>query len=427
MSYTHHRWRGENLGSVAPARADRQQRRELLRASEAFCRVVRGELRSLSASSVYLRGPLQRRLLRVCPRRPRPLRHRSASGVSAATSSGLSPRPYPRSLDARRVRSRHAASLARQLRQLAIGHVDGRGVDVARTAAPSRSYINLSARWIKSAASLRATPRRSATGPSRRHTTPTSTFTGSRRQPPIFPRPVVAFHGGFEALGDLHRLGASGQIGNQETEFVAAEARVQVARFAAGSTREEVLRSDLIGEDPRDALDDPIADRVAERVVVPLEAGDVDDADRAPADALLDRQKRLDALHEPVEVQELRLGIAMGFLGEIGDDFLEVARDVADGDVLLADLPLQSIHLAGEAFGERADGVVLRFLDQLPLPADDLFDCLQQLRLAAPASRSSVVLDPVAQVGRRTRTFPRRGSSPPSSRGSLAMATRVMY
>ena len=116
----------------------------------------------------------------------------------------------------------------------------------------------------------------------------------------------------------------------------------------------------------------PVA--VAERVVVPLEAVDIDDADAAPADALLDGQERLEPLHEPVEVEQLGLRIAVRLLGQVGDDLLEVAGDVADGDVLLGQLVLQPLHLRGEPLRQRADGLVLRFLEQLALPADDVLD-----------------------------------------------------
>ena len=330
--------------------------------------------RPFEASSVARRDPL--RDVRVCASRPREI---------VAPRVARSPRSYPRSLDALRGPSRHGASLRR--RQLALGHVDA-AVWTWRDCWPFASYINLSARWINSAASLRATPRRSATGPSRRQTTPTSTFTGrdaSRRssRDQSWPSTEVLKRSAI-SIASAHP-GRSG-IRKQNSSPPKRACRSRASLRVRG---EEVLRADLIGENPRDALDDAIADRVTERVVVPLEAGDVDDADRAPPDALLDRQKRLDPLHEPVEVEELRLGIPMGFFGEIGDDFLEVAGDVADGDVLLADLPLQPIHLAGEAFGERANRVVLRFLEELPLASDDLLDFLKELRLADPDRASS--------------------------------------
>ena len=76
----------------------------------------------------------------------------------------------------------------------------------------------------------------------------------------------------LEAIGDLERLVASGQVGNQETELVAAEPGVQVAPFAGPLQGEEVLGPDLIGQNSRDPLDNAVADRVPEGVVVPLEA-----------------------------------------------------------------------------------------------------------------------------------------------------------
>ena len=262
---------------------------------------------------------------------------------------------------------------------------------------PLASYINLSARWISSAASFRATPRRSATGPSRRQTTPTSTFTGraaSRRS---------SRDQSWASTASLNRAAMStacaapGRSGirkqNSSPPNRACRSRPSIPR----SDREEVLRADLIGENARDALDDLVADGVPERVVVPLEAVDIDDADAAPADALLDGEERLDALHEPVEVEQLGLRIAMGLVGQIGDDFLEVARDVADRDVLFGELPLEALHLGREALRQRADRVVLRLLDELPLPRHDLFDPPQQFRRAL-GLEVEPRLDPIAEI-----------------------------
>ena len=129
-----------------------------------------------------------------------------------------------------------------------------------------------------------------------------------RREPAILERPVVALDGFAKALADGVRLVTFGEVGDEEAELVAAEARVQilVAR-AEAFLREQVVRAHLLAQQRRDALDDAIADRVAERVVVPLEAGDVDQADRAPAAALLERQKRLELLGEAAEVHQLGL------------------------------------------------------------------------------------------------------------------------
>ncbi len=86
---------------------------------------------------------------------------------------------------------------------------------------------------------------------------------------------------------------------------------MQVTPFPCALHGQKVFRPDLVRQNPRDALDDAITDRVAERVVVPLEAADIHDADAAPAHALLDGQERLEPLHEPVEVEQLGLGVAM--------------------------------------------------------------------------------------------------------------------
>src|SRR4029079_9690037 len=96
--------------------------------------------------------------------------------------------------------------------------------------------------------------------------------------------PVVFLDRRLEAARDVGGLAAAGQVGDQEAELVSAAARVQVAPFRAPLDRQKVLRSDLIREDPSDPFDDAVADGMTERVVVPLEAVDVDDADDAPSD-----------------------------------------------------------------------------------------------------------------------------------------------
>src|SRR4029077_11123993 len=123
-------------------------------------------------------------------------------------------------------------------------------------------------------------------------------------------RPVVALDRITEALADGVRLMALGDVGNQEAELVAAEERVQilVARTDA-LLRQQVVGAYLFAQQRRDALDDAIADGVAERVVVPLEAGDIDQPDRAPPAALLERQERFQLLGEAAEVHQLGLRV----------------------------------------------------------------------------------------------------------------------
>ena len=111
-----------------------------------------------------------------------------------------------------------------------------------------------------------------------------------------------------------------------------------------------------------------------------LKRVDIDDADAAPAHALLDGQERLQPLHEPVEVQQLGLRVAVRLLGQVGDHFLEIAGDVADRDVLLGQLVLQPLHLRGKPLGQGPDGLVLGLLDQLALPGDDVLDHREERR-----------------------------------------------
>ena len=69
----------------------------------------------------------------------------------------------------------------------------------------------------------------------------------------------------LEAAGNFHRLAAAGEVGNQEAELIAPEARMQVPPVAAFDG-EKVLRSNLIGKNPRHALDDLVADGMTEIV-----------------------------------------------------------------------------------------------------------------------------------------------------------------
>ena len=96
----------------------------------------------------------------------------------------------------------------------------------------------------------------------------------------------------LEAAGNLNGLGTPREIGDQKAELVAAEPCVQIARRAGPFDGKKVLGPDLVGQNTGDALDDTVAERVAERVVVPLETADIDDPDAAPANALFDGEKR---------------------------------------------------------------------------------------------------------------------------------------
>src|SRR5262249_27607049 len=117
-------------------------------------------------------------------------------------------------------------------------------------------------------------------------------------EPRVLDRPVEALDRLAEAFRDDPRGAEVVEIGNEEAELVAAKARVQLlrAREIVALLRNQVVGPDLLAQQPRDALDNPIAERVPERVVVPLERGDIDEADGAPAAALLERQERLELL-----------------------------------------------------------------------------------------------------------------------------------
>ncbi len=124
--------------------------------------------------------------------------------------------------------------------------------------------------------------------------------------------------------------------------------------------------------------------------------------DRAPAAALLERQERLELLGEAAEVHQLGLGIAMGLVGQVGDQRLEVARDAADGGILGGQLGLHVRHLVGEAGRERLNRFLLRFLPQTLVPAEDRVNRHQQ-RLFQRGRQRQPLAHPRLQLAPRLR------------------------
>jgi hypothetical protein len=80
----------------------------------------------------------------------------------------------------------------------------------------------------------------------------------------------------------------------------------------------------------------------------------------------------------------------------------------------LGQLVLEARHLLGEPLRQRPDGLVLRFLDQLPLVRHDLFDDMEQGGFRLRAQRQPFA-DPLAQVGRSPRVVPVRDEEAPMS------------
>src|SRR5204863_9734505 len=101
-----------------------------------------------------------------------------------------------------------------------------------------------------------------------------------------------------------------------------------------------------------DSLEDAIAGGVAEGVVVPLEAADIDQADGTPAAALFEGEKRFELFDEASEIHERRLRITVRAIGEVGDQLFEITRDAADGGVLGGQLVSRARHLFRETGGE---------------------------------------------------------------------------
>jgi hypothetical protein len=136
--------------------------------------------------------------------------------------------------------------------------------------------------------------RRSATSLSMRQTMPTSTRHPVSGEPRIVAGPVVALDRFAEAFGDDPRGAALVEIGNEKAEFVAPEPRVQILTSACTSTASCAIKSSertCSRSSRATRIDNLVARRVAERIVVPLERIDIDQADGAPAPTLLERQE----------------------------------------------------------------------------------------------------------------------------------------
>ena len=162
--------------------------------------------------------------------------------------------------------------------------------------------------------------RRPATVPSHRHTTPTSTRSGwaaRRRSSAVQSYRATASQ---KRLGDGVHLGVAAEVGDQKAEFITPEAGVEIlartllARTLRMLPRDEIVAPHLFAQQLSHPLDNLIAHGVAERVVVPLEAADIDQADRAPGAALLQRDERFELLDEPLEVHQLGLRVTLRIL-----------------------------------------------------------------------------------------------------------------
>src|SRR5262245_935064 len=219
-------------------------------------------------------------------------------------------------------------------------------------------------------------------------------------QPRIVAGPVMAFDRFAEAFGDHPRGAALVEIRNEEAEFVAPEPRVQVLTGADVNRllRNEVVRADLFAKQPRHAIDNLVAGRVAKRIVVPLERIDIDQADGAPAATLFEREKRLDLLDEAAEVHEPRLGIAVHAVGEVRDEVLEISRDAADRRVAGGKLVAQPLETVRKAGGHRLDGLLLGLLPELLVLHEHVVDRVDQ-RLLVCGRQVHALADPLMELG----------------------------
>ncbi len=221
----------------------------------------------------------------------------------------------------------------------------------------------------------------------------------------VFLMPAVALEPGLEARGDGPCIFGLRQGREEERELVTAKPGVQFPQVSrtvpAQILSQQILGAQVLGEDAGHAGDDAVPDGMAERVVDPLEARQVDDAEGAPADPLFHREERLDAFHEPLEVEQPCLGVTVGLLGKLGHDLFEVAGDVRDGGLAPDDLIAQPAQLVRERGGQRLDGFGPRFLRQASFAVQHVAHGREQSRLLIDG-RLEIVIDPMPEiVGRR--------------------------
>ena len=213
-------------------------------------------------------------------------------------------------------------------------------------------------------------------------------------------RPVVSRHRFPEPVRDRLRGGRLIEVGQKEAELIAAEPRVE--RRGGVSfvlwMRDPVRRADFTSQQLGHRLDDAIAGGMAERVVMRLEGGDVCDAEGAPGTAPLSVQAQHHMLHEVAEVEKLRLDIAVGTLGEVGDQPLEVQRDVPGGGFtrtqLVTDLGAE-LRRSGR---DGPDGFVLGLPPHAFVVKQDVIDGGQQRLFGLRWQRQSS-MNPILQVG----------------------------
>ena len=203
---------------------------------------------------------------------------------------------------------------------------------------------------------------------------------GLLREPGVLDRPIEALDRFAEALGDHPCVVGVIQFRDQEAEFIAAETGVQLLCDARVRSllRDQVVGSNLLAKEPGHAIDDPVAQRVSKRVVVPLERRDIDEADRAPMTALFEGEIRFELLDEAPEIHQAGLRVAMHPVRQVGDELLEVLGNAADRGVARGQLLAHLVHALGEAGGDRLDRVLFGLLPEPLVLEEDVIDGVEQ-------------------------------------------------
>ena len=132
---------------------------------------------------------------------------------------------------------------------------------------PLAWYISWSARRIRSAASARALGLPVGEVPQPQADDPNVHPCRPRFQARIFDGPLEVLDRFAKAFGDGVRLVVLVELGDQKTELIAAEARVQVLAANWTLPGDDIVGPDVFPEQLRHAFDDPIADRVAKRIL----------------------------------------------------------------------------------------------------------------------------------------------------------------
>ena len=143
---------------------------------------------------------------------------------------------------------------------------------------------------------------------------------------------------------------------------------------------------------------------MSEGVVVPLKGSDIDQPDRAPVAALLEREERLELFDKPPEVHQARLRVAVHPVRQVGDELFEILRDAADRRVARGELLPHLVHALGKPGRNRLNGVLLGLLPEPLVLQEDVVDGVEQ-RVFLMSCQVTLLAHPLMEFRPRGRRF----------------------